>query len=225
MSTLKIDLHTHTCASPDSALKPANLIAAARRQGLDRVCITDHNTIDGALAAQKLAPDFVIVGEEIKIDRGCEILAFFVREWVPPGLTALETIDRLQRQGALISISHPFDRHRNQPWAEAWLEEILDQIDAVEGLNARAVHAEDNQKAIDFAAVHNLPLTAGSDAHTAMEVGTAWLELPPFTTADEFRAGLPQSVMRGHRSPGWVHFFSTINKWRGRLGIKPQCGA
>jgi predicted metal-dependent phosphoesterase TrpH len=222
VSTINIDLHTHTCASKDSSLKPATLIAAARRKGLDRICVTDHNTLDGALAAQKLAPDFVIVGEEIKIDRGCEILAYFVREWVPPGLSAAETVDRLQAQGAVISISHPFDRHRNQPWAEEWLEEIIDRIDALEGLNARAVHAEDNQKAIDFAATHNLPITAGSDAHTAMEVGAAWLELPAFTTAAEFREGLGQSAVRGQRSPSWVHLFSMINTWRWRLGIKPM---
>ncbi|MEW5958696.1 MAG: PHP domain-containing protein [Chloroflexota bacterium] len=219
---IKIDLHLHTCASKDGALHPAAVISEAKRKGLDRICITDHNTLAGALAAHKIDPEFVIVGEEIKIDRGCEILAFFVREWVPPNLSATETLDRLQAQGAVISISHPFDPHRNQPWTEAWLEAILPRLDAIEAFNARTIHAADNEKARAFAAAHNLPVTAGSDAHTAGEIGVAYMEIPRFTTAEEFRAGLPQATIQGRLSPAWVHLFSPLNVWRGRLGLKPR---
>lgn len=220
MTIFKVDLHTHTRISKDGSLKPADIVRLARRRGLDRLCITDHNAIEGALAAQKLDPELVIVGEEIKIDRNCEILAFFVREWVPPGLSARETVARLKAQGAVISISHPFDRHRNQPWEEAWLEEILPDIDAVEGFNARAIHAEDNERAMQFAARHGLPVTAGSDAHIGREVGAAYLEMPAFTTADEFRATLPQAKIRGRLSPAWVHLFSTVNTWRNRFNFQ-----
>ncbi len=221
-STIKVDLHMHTCASKDSALHPADLIKVAKRKKLDRVCITDHNTIEGALVAQKIDPEFVIVGEEILTDHGTEILAFFVREWVPPRLSPQETVDRLVAQGAVISISHPFDRHRNQAWTEALLETVLPQIDAIEGFNARTVHAVDNERARAFAAAHGLPTTAGSDAHTAREIGAAYLEMPVFATAEEFRAGLPQAMVHGHLSPIWVHIFSVLNKWRGNLGLKPK---
>lgn len=220
--TYKVDLHIHTCASKDGALHPVDVIKVAKRKGLDRICITDHNTIEGALIAKGTDPEFVIVGEEIFIDRGCEILAFFVTEWIPPRLSVEETIDRLKAQGAIISISHPFDRHRNQPWAEEWLEAVLPRIDALESFNARAIHKEDNDKAAAFAAAHNLPTTAGSDAHTAMEIGTAYLELPVFSTAEQFRAGLPQATIHGDLSPAWIHFFSTLNAWRGQLGLKPK---
>lgn len=64
--TFKIDLHIHTCVSKDGALHPADVIRIAKQKGLDRICITDHNNIEGALLAQKLDPEFVIVGEEIK---------------------------------------------------------------------------------------------------------------------------------------------------------------
>ena len=53
-STIKIDLHIHTCASQDGALRPADVIKVAKGKGLDRICITDHNSIDGALAAQEI---------------------------------------------------------------------------------------------------------------------------------------------------------------------------
>lgn len=222
-STFKIDLHLHTCVSKDSALHPADAVRIAKQRGLDRICITDHNSIEGALAAQALAPDFVIVGEEILTEYG-EILAFFVKERVPPYLSHQETLDRLVAQGAVISVSHPFDRHRNGPWTEAMLEAVLPQLDAIEGFNARSIYNEDNEKAQAFALAHNLPMTAGSDAHTGREIGAAYLEIPAFATADEFRANLPQAVMHGHLSPGWVHLFSAFNNIRGRFGLKPTLG-
>jgi predicted metal-dependent phosphoesterase TrpH len=219
LSTLKVDLHMHTCASKDAALHPAEVIRVAKLRGLDRICITDHNTLDGALAAHRLDPDFVIIGEEILTEYG-EILAFFVSEWVPPRLSPQETLKRLQAQGAVISVSHPFDPHRSG-WTESMLETMLPQLDAIEAFNARTLRAEYNERARAFAAAHTLPTTAGSDAHTAMEIGAAYLEMPRFCTAAEFRAGLPQATMHGRLTPAWIHLFSQVNKWRNHLGLKP----
>ena len=219
-STVKIDLHMHTCVSKDGSLHPGDVIKIAKQRGLDRICITDHNSIDGALAAQAIDPDFVIVGEEILTEHG-EILAFFVKERVPPRLSHQETLDRLEAQGAVISVSHPFDRHRNQPWTEALLEAVVPRLDAIEGFNARSINSSDNEKAQAFALAHHLPITAGSDAHTGREIGAAYLEIPAFNTAQEFRANLPQAKVHGQLSPGWVHLFSTINSLRSRWGLKP----
>lgn len=219
LSTLKIDLHMHTCASKDGVLYPAEIIRIAKLKGLDRICITDHNTLDGALAAHRLDPDFVIVGEEILTEYG-EILAFFVSEWVPPRLSPQETLKRLQAQGAVISVSHPFDPRRSG-WTETMLEAMLPQLDAIEAFNARTLRAEYNEKARIFALAHALPTTAGSDAHTAMEIGAAYLEMPFFHSAAEFRAGLPQATLHGRLTPAWIHLFSLITTWRGRFGLKP----
>lgn len=220
-SLLKIDLHLHTHASKDSLMRPDRLIKIAKRRGLDRICITDHNTLDGALAAKELDPDFVIVGEEIMTSTGGEILAFFVREWVPPHLSPQETIDRLIAQGAVISVAHPFDHHRH-PWDQALLASLIAHLDAVETFNARTFEAKDNDKATKFAVAHNLAMTAGSDAHTVREVGIAYMEVPVFTTADEFRAGLREATIQGKLSPAWVHLFSTANKLRRRVRLKSK---
>lgn len=215
----KIDLHLHTCVSKDGALHPTEVIRIAKQKGLDRICITDHNKIEGALLAQQLDPEFVIVGEEIKTTHG-EILAFFVQEWVPPRLSPEETLQRLRQQGAVISVSHPFDLHRPH-WSPDILTALAPQLDAIEGLNARTINPEYNEKAIAFATAHGLAITAGSDAHSGMEIGAAYLEMPGFSTADEFRANLKQATVRGQVSPAWVHLFSRLNTWRGKLGLKP----
>ncbi len=106
------EFHCHTNASKDSLTRPKDLIRAARQKSIDRLIITDHNTIAGARAAQALDPELVIVGEEIMTTRG-EILASFLREEIPPSLTPQETIRRLRDQGAFISVSHPFDKLRS----------------------------------------------------------------------------------------------------------------
>ncbi len=155
--TLFVEFHSHTNASKDSLTSPADLIAAARRKGIDRLIITDHNTIAGARAAQALDSELVIVGEEIMTTRG-EILAAFVTEEVPPYLSPEETIQRLKDQGAFISVSHPFDRMRSGAWKEEDLLEILPFVDAIEVYNSRCMLPGFNRAAKRFAEKADGPL-------------------------------------------------------------------
>lgn len=182
---LNVDFHCHSVFSPDSLSSLRDLEKWGRRAGLDRLVITDHNTIRGALEAHRLNRDFFIVGEEIKTTRG-ELLAVYVKEEVPKKLTPQETIRRLKDQGAFISVSHPFDDFRG--WDPSELEELTGEIDAVEVFNSRCFTEEMNDKAARFALGHSLGGTVGSDAHTLPEVGSSYLELPHFHDADSLRA-------------------------------------
>ena len=60
---IRLEFHCHTIYSKDSLTTPEKLLAACQRKGIERVVITDHNTIAGALHAQRLDPQRVIVGE------------------------------------------------------------------------------------------------------------------------------------------------------------------
>ncbi|PKO22466.1 MAG: phosphotransferase [Chloroflexi bacterium HGW-Chloroflexi-1] len=214
----RVDLHTHTRFSSDSLTEPAALIARARRVGLDRVAVTDHNTIEGARAARQLAPDLIIVGQEIDTAAGGELIAYFLQERVPPGLSLDETIRRLRAQGAVISISHPLDRLRGSALGETHTLEIIDQVDALEVFNARCLLATDNAHAAALAARHGKAITAGSDAHTLAELGHAYLSLPPFEDRpDAFLASLAQAQASGRLSGIWPHCCSTFAKLRKRL--------
>jgi len=66
----KVDFHCHTRYSRDSLAEPVKLLEAIRRKGLDKVAITEHNNLRGALALRTLAPDLIMVGEEIRTQRG-----------------------------------------------------------------------------------------------------------------------------------------------------------
>jgi predicted metal-dependent phosphoesterase TrpH len=216
MESLRVEFHCHTIASKDSLTRPEALVAACQKKGIHRVVVTDHNSIAGALAAQKIDPERVIVGEEI-MTRAGELLAAFVTEEVPPGLPPKEAILRLRDQGAVISVSHPFDVHRSGHWQEADLLEIAPLVDAIEIFNARCFQQSHNDQARSFARAHNLDGTAGSDAHTAFELGKALLVVAPFEDAESFRAGLPSAGIQASLSSPWVHFTSRYAVWYKRL--------
>jgi predicted metal-dependent phosphoesterase TrpH len=209
---IRVDFHTHTLHSPDSLTKVTDLLQAARQKGLDKIAVTDHNAIQGALEAYSIAPEMVIVGEEIQTQKG-EILAFYVSELVPHGLTPLETIRRLRAQGAFISISHPFDPYRSG-WSLADLAELVPLVDAIEVFNAHCLSNRMNEQAQQFARQHQLAGTAGSDAHWRMEIGHAALLLPPFDNAAELRQAVRNAVVQGTRSPLWLRFFSPYIRLR-----------
>ncbi|MHC1784937.1 MAG: PHP-associated domain-containing protein [Anaerolineaceae bacterium] len=188
---LKVDFHCHSVYSPDSLSSLRDLEKWGRKAGLDRLVITDHNTIRGALEAVRLNPEFFIAGEEIKTTRG-ELLAVYVKEEVPKNLTPQEAIRRLKKQSAFISVSHPYDEFRG--WECSELEEMAGEIDAVEVWNSRCFTVEMNNKAGQFAREFHLGGTVGSDAHTLPEVGSSCLELPEFNDADSLRAVIKSGV-------------------------------
>ena len=212
-----VEFHCHTNASKDSLTTPGDLIRAARKKRLDRVVVTDHNSILGAKAAQNLDPELIIVGEEIMTTRG-EILAAFVQEEIPAGLTPQETIRILKEQGAFISVSHPYDTHRKGGWAEADLLEIVPYVDAIEIFNSRCMDPRFNQRAKAFAQKHDLPGTVGSDAHGAFEVGRSVNLLDPFQGPDEMREVIRQAEYQTKLSPWWVHFVSRYASIKKKIG-------
>lgn len=203
---LKVEFHCHTIYSKDSLNRLPDLLAAARRKGIDRLVITDHNRICGAVLAQQLDPELVIVGEEIMTRKG-ELLAAYVTEEVPPHLPPEEAIARLRAQGAFISVSHPFDRQR-AGWDLVDLQAIMPLVDAVEVFNARCTRAVLNEQAQAFAREHNLAGTVGSDAHSLLEVGRATLRLPAFAGPDELRAVIRQGTPDVILSAPAVHLTS-----------------
>ena len=207
MAILTVEFHCHTCYSKDSLTRPADLVKAARRRGIGRLIITDHNSIGGALEAQAIDPEFVIVGEEMMTTRG-EILAAFVQKEIPRELSPQETIHRLKEQGAFISVSHPFDVLRQGGWDEADLLEILPEVDAIEVFNSRCMLPSFNRRAREFAKIHNIAGTVGSDAHAAFEVGRSVMLLDQFTGPDGMREVIKRGIPRVKWSPPWFHLLS-----------------
>jgi predicted metal-dependent phosphoesterase TrpH len=214
-----LEFHCHTLYSKDSLLSLKTLLDASRRKGIDRLVITDHNTIAGAVLASELDPARVIVGEEIVTQAG-ELLCAFVKEEIPPGLPYLEAISLLRQQGAFISVAHPFDKMRKAKWSHDQMVEIAPLVDAIEVFNSRCYKAEFNRTAQNFARKHSLAGTVGSDAHTAMELGRAKMILPSFLDPISLKQALIQAQFEVSLSSPFIHFTSRYATWRKAIAYR-----
>ena len=221
---MRIDLHVHSRFSPDSFMGLETLARRCVKTGLDCIAVTDHNTIEGALELQRLAPFPVIVGEEIKSSGG-EIIGLFLQEAVPRGLPPLETVRIVKEQGGLVSVPHPFDHFRRSVIERAALHEILPHVDIIEAFNARNTLQRDNRAAEALALEHGILTTSVTDSHTPVEVGRCYVDVPAF---DMTSAGLLEGLARGtqmrRQMLPLIHFVTTVTKTRKRLAGLLQRG-
>jgi predicted metal-dependent phosphoesterase TrpH len=216
-SIIKAEFHCHTVYSMDSLLELDVLLQACDSRGIEKIAITDHGSMQGALKAHKMAPDRVVIAEEIATPEG-EILGYFMTEEVPQGLPAVEVVRRLRGQGAFISLAHPFDLHRSR-WTEKTLEQILPYIDGLEVFNARCRREEYNQAAYEYAMEHGKVLMAGSDAHALSELGRASMSMPWFDDAESLRASASEATISGELSGLYVHMISTFARVAKKLNF------
>ena len=164
-------------------MSPARLVRQARSVGLDRVAITDHGAIDGALEAYALDPDLVIVGEEVKCANGAHMIGLFLQERIPNGLPVSETAQLIRDQGGVVYAPHPYAYLRD-PVRRT--EAVLEVADVVETFNARAFAPSWNPRAAAAAAQRGLPSFAGTDGHFPWEIGRANTVLPAFHDGASF---------------------------------------
>jgi predicted metal-dependent phosphoesterase TrpH len=161
---MKYDLHIHSKYSYDSLLSPYQILKSAKKQGLDGIAVTDHNTILGGQVTRRenQDPDLeVIIGAEIKTEYGDIIGLFLNTEIVSRKF--YEVIDEIKVQGGYSVLAHPY-RLNTSP------EKIVGCVDCIEIFNARSSHAK-NKKADELTKQYSKGITAGSDAHSPGAIG------------------------------------------------------
>ena len=216
------DFHIHTRFSRDSLMNEEPFIRLAIERGLTHVAVTNHNNVEGAMAVRDKVAELgltgqltVILGEEVSTADG-EVVGLFLTKTIPRGLSANETADEIHRQGGLVSIPHPFDPFRASHIKEGPLRNLADvgKIDMIEIFNCRVTFQRHNQEAAEFAARYDIPGIAASDAHSRFEIAMASNGLPPFTTAEELKAGLPQNEWHASRSTVLIHLTTRWAVWK-----------
>lgn len=213
---MKIDMHLHTRGSFDCLSDPEAVLERATARGLDMICITDHNALDVALDMSRRYPARVIAGEEVKTAEGVDIIGLFLTDVIPKGTPARETCERIREQGGIVYVPHPFAGGKGG--GGRILPGIADLIDAFEGFNARIHDEALNEQARAWARERDLPVGAGSDAHTLAEVGRAWVEMPAFDgTPRGFIEALRKGSVHGTLSSHAVHVASTWAKLHKRI--------
>ncbi len=183
-----IDLHTHTRPlSHDSDLTPDALIEAAKKAGLDGVCLTEHDFFWEHEQAAELGQrhDFLVIpGIEVNTESG-HVVVFGLEEFVYGMHRLGELVEMVEAAGGAMIAAHPYRRQlpfeltREGDWSEA-LEQASENeayryVHAIETLNGRGT---ERQNAFSAAVCerHRLAQAAGSDAHSLVDVGTCATE-------------------------------------------------
>jgi hypothetical protein len=203
--TVKIDFHVHTRYSEDGSTSLRELLLYAKKQGLDGVAVTDHDTTLGARRLARQRQLLVIPGIEVSSLNG-HVLALNVTENIPPKMSLIETVEKIHKSGGIAVIAHP----------SAVLKTGLgnkitsnSNLDAVEVINAAAFPFSLTTYLSRRLAVRlNLPQIAGSDAHHPHEIGDAYTEV----SADSDREDVIEAVRRGETRP-----FGRPISWRLRF--------
>jgi predicted metal-dependent phosphoesterase TrpH len=180
---VRVDLHLHSNFSPDGRSSLDELIQRCAECGLDRIALTDHNTVEGALALAHKAPELAIVGEEAKTREG-EVIGLFITGLIPPYLPAEHVMDMIHGMGGLTYMPHPLDRRRSNFRAER-IVELADRIDIIETYNAWCEPAA-NQAAARLAGELGKVAATGSDSHAAHELGRSWMEIEDYMSPQDF---------------------------------------
>jgi predicted metal-dependent phosphoesterase TrpH len=225
-----IDVHCHTSASFDCLARPRDVVRLAAARGLTHLVVTDHDRIDGALAARDAAPPglTVIVGEEVRTSDGDLICAFLERA-IAPGMSAVETITAVREQGGLVGIPHPFDRLRGSLLRDARMDMLATLVDWVEVHNARLLGGG-NERAQAFALEHELAGLAASDAHSTVEIGVAYTALDGDpSTPEGLLAALPTAELVTGRASYvvrlWTPVAKVVQRMRGNGRISAVVGS
>lgn len=158
---MKAIIHLHSKYSFDCLTSPKKLVDMAIENNIDVLCITDHDTIQGSVHAQKYAQKRygdalqIIIGAEYKTDCG-DIIGLNLKEEIH--LTkAEEVIQAIKQQGGLVLLPHPYVSHKN-------IEFLAQQSDLIEIFNSRS-SSNANEAADKLAKSLNKPQYVASDAH------------------------------------------------------------
>jgi anti-anti-sigma factor len=216
----KADIHIHTDFS-DGLHEPEAIVNyVVTHTDLRLIAITDHNTIDGARVAyeywQRHRDTFtnleVIKGVEVSSADG-HILALFVEEDIPEGLSAADTVRAIHEQGGLAIAAHPFTHLL--PFTD--FHGIGRQIgslplDGVEARSSVPTELYANWLTAAYNRRHaNHSALGSSDAHYLTMVGKTYTWFPGQTAVD-FRQAVEKGTVRaGGRVNGPVMVLQVIN--------------
>lgn len=208
---MRCDLHVHSARSGPATLPVLNRVAlesysdpaavydALRRKGMDLVTLTDHDTIDGALALA--GRPGVFISEEITmILEGGRELHLGVFDITEAQHTRIATLRRdatsllafLAEARIPVAINHPFSALTGRR-ETADFHLAFGRVDLVETRNGMLPETT-NDLARVAARQSRLPGIGGSDAHTLRSVASAFTVVPSARNKDEFLDGLRRGL-------------------------------
>jgi glycosyltransferase involved in cell wall biosynthesis/predicted metal-dependent phosphoesterase TrpH len=224
----RADMHVHSTASelsklgiqrslslPECATGPEEVYELAKRRGMDFVTITDHDTIQGALAIGHLPDTFI--SEELTVwfageAQAVHILCYGItpddHDWLQAHNGSVENCAAyLQEHDITAALAHPFyaveapltARHRRR------LAELFPIWETRNGSRAKEL----NLPAFVYIETHGGTAIGGSDDHAGIDIGATFTETPRAATPQEFLAHVRAGRAEAHGAQGsaakWTH--------------------
>jgi predicted metal-dependent phosphoesterase TrpH len=184
------DLHMHTTVSDGLGTVHEILDAASNRGDLDVIAITDHDKLDASLWAyyhQDRYPFEIVPGVEVSSADG-HILALWVTEPIPKGMSLTETAAAIHEQQGVAIAAHPMEPTITPHMVKRYLTHprvlIQSGIDAVEIFNAGAITPGNNWLAQRVFGKMGLALVGNSDAHLPSDIGSGVTRFDGRTASD-----------------------------------------
>ncbi|MEM1245264.1 MAG: STAS domain-containing protein [Acidobacteriota bacterium] len=204
----RADIHVHTTYSDGAATPEDVLNYYAANSEMRVLAITDHDTMDGAFRAQRFKEQNedlfghidLIIGEEVSSREG-HILGLYLKEWIPPGMSAADTVTAIHSQGGIAIAAHPYTSWMKFMGLEGVGDLILElPFDAIETRNANFTEVFANRHAAKMAV--GQAEVGASDAHFLDAVGLCYTDFPGENGADFRRAIEASKTVAGGRCYG-----------------------
>ena len=223
----RADMHLHTLASDGTNGIAEILEHVENHTDLDVIGIADHDRVDAAIAARRMAADRglrveVVVGEEVST-LGGHVLALFVEQRIRPLRTLGATIAEIHDAGGLAIPAHPLVPY--PLCAQGWvLRGLLDRSDeryrpdAIETFNPTMLGRPWHARVVRFAEEHGLAMVGNSDAHAIGAIGTGWTEFPGRTAADLRAAIVAHETVHHGTFHGSAGQFRTFGRQLAKYG-------
>jgi predicted metal-dependent phosphoesterase TrpH len=183
------DLHIHSVYSFDATTTVRAILRQAKDTGLNVIAVTDHDEIRGSLEASQIAPEYgieAIPAAEVTTKEG-HLVALWIHELPQKGLSLLDTLLMIGKQGGIAIAPHPFSNLPGSLSMESVVG-VLTNPRAKAVLKGMETHNMSTQKFDTIAQKLSiyLPLAklASSDSHVYWSVGAGRSEFPGETAQD-----------------------------------------
>ncbi len=216
---MKCDMHVHTihsgmCTVPGMRLicresynHPEALYSTLKRQGMDLVTVTDHDSIE-AVESLRRHPDFFL-SEEVtcRLPSGTELHVGVYNITERDHIQIQRRRDDflslhayLNEQNLFYSANHIFSHLTGRRAAEDF-ECFQNAFPALETRNGCMLERTNRAAALFAESLGKAPV-AGSDAHAVFSLGSCWTDVPEARTKEEFFAGVRLGLGRAHGASG-----------------------
>ena len=187
------DLHIHSVYSPDATTTVRAILRQAKDAALNVIAVTDHDEFRGSLEAHELAKTYgieSIPGAEVSTREG-HLLALWIHELPPKGLSLLDTLLLIGKQGGVAIAPHPFSSLPGSLSMESVVNALTNpRAKAVlQGMETHNMSTQAFDSIAQKLSIY-LPLAklGASDSHVYWSIGAGRSEFPGETAQDLRRA-------------------------------------